>query len=160
MHCEKQMQGKPSTLLKTIVTTMNFVSVMIFFPLCLTCTHFWNCRLFVQYALRIFLKMRSQSMRVCVGIGNLFSAVYEKMLISNSPRKHMYFYFIFFKLCFVISFQCMVPEENDQTTGTPAQTSVCTTDRYFLLYYSSYTHYYAEPFVKIMCKIFYTIPGV
>ncbi|XP_035764388.1 uncharacterized protein LOC102797685 isoform X2 [Neolamprologus brichardi] len=26
------------------------------------------------------------------------------------------------------SFQCMVPEENDQTTGTPAQTSVCTTD--------------------------------
>lgn len=102
MHCEKQMQGKPSTLLKTIVTTMNFVSVMIFFPLCLTCTHFWNCRLFVQYALRIFLKMRSQSMRVCVGIGNLFSAVYEKMLISNSPRKHMYFYFIFF-LNFVLS---------------------------------------------------------
>ncbi|CAI5646093.1 uncharacterized protein LOC100707485 isoform X2 [Oreochromis niloticus] len=26
------------------------------------------------------------------------------------------------------SFQCMVPEENDQTTCTPTQTSVCTTD--------------------------------
>lgn len=40
--------------------------------------------------------MRSQSTQVCVGIGNLFSAVYEKMLISNSPRKHMYFFFFFY----------------------------------------------------------------
>ncbi|XP_039467119.1 uncharacterized protein LOC120439868 isoform X3 [Oreochromis aureus] len=30
------------------------------------------------------------------------------------------------------SFQCMVPEENDQTTGTPAQTSVCTSDVRFV----------------------------